>query len=138
MIEMATAFSEDVESGFYMDSLPLIPLSLTSVGIHGGGMPILQSKLLPISTSLIDPTAAIAHTIDGVYTNIGAGNMTGGIDILCILEAVGTKPLPKDKTVRCKFCGRQQVVPKETTIVKCLRCGEITIYANADAFRGTL
>ncbi|MBA7633620.1 hypothetical protein ES703_41191 [subsurface metagenome] len=135
LVEMATAFSEDVESGFYMDFPPLIPLSLTSVGIHGAGMPIIQTKLLPISTSLIDPLGTVEHNLDGIYTNVGAGNMTGGIDILCILEAVGTQPLPKDKKIKCKFCNHREVVPKETTIMKCPKCEQLNVYANASAFR---
>jgi len=137
MLEMATSFSEDVESGFYMDFQPFIPLSLTSVGIHSGGMPIIQDRLLPISTGLIDPSGAIAHQLDGIYTNVGLGNMTGGIDILCILEAVGTKPLPVTKIIACKFCGHKQGVPRNLIHMKCPKCGEITMYANADAFRAS-
>ena len=131
MVEIAEVFSQDVESGFYLDG------GLLSVGVHMNGLPIVENKILPWTTGLIDPIGAFVHTLDGLYTNVGGAAMTGGIVILCILEAVGTKPLPKTKTVKCKWCGYEQVVPRDLTSMRCPKCDEITMYANTSAFRRT-
>lgn len=80
------------------------------------------------SSALIDPAGLFAHPIDLVLENFGGGNMEGGGSAWGILEAVGTKPLPDTKTVKCKSCGHTQVVPVGTVELECPVCNYITRY----------
>lgn len=131
MTEIVTAFSEDVQADFYLDGF------LSQIGVISSGMPVIQTLLAAISTSFIDPTGSAPHTLDGIYTNIGGVAMTGGIGIFAILEAIGTQPLPTTKTVRCKLCGHEETVPRETTRWICPNCSQLNIYYDLTKFRGT-
>lgn len=109
----------------------------TSVGVPAGGSIAYEAEVVAFGTSLLDPTAESAHPIDVQITNRGGGNLEGGIAIYGILEAVGTKPLPAIKTVKCKHCQHQWDVPVETTQLICPKCSKLTIVYDLSKFRGT-
>lgn len=101
--------------------------SLVVAEIAESGVERYMHRVLAFSTLMLDPTAA-SHVIDLQFTNLGTGDLTGAISYLGILQAVGTEPLPNTKTVGCKFCGHQWIVPRETTSVNCPKCGKLNMY----------
>ena len=123
-------FTEDAIGWVYFDGYLAM-----SGGIMAGGQLNHENRVVAISTATLDPTGANAHTVDIQVTNRGAGNLEGGVEWTGILEAVGTPPLPATKTVRCKWCGYEQPVPRETTHVTCPKCNQLTIYYNLTKFR---
>ena len=123
-------FTEDAIAWVYFDGYLAI-----NGGIMAGGRSDYENRVVGITTATVDPTGATAHTVDIQVTNLGAGNLEGGIEWTGILEAVGTPPLPATKVVRCKWCGHEQTVPRETTHVICPECKQLTIYYNLSKFR---
>lgn len=123
-------FTEDAIIWVYIDGYLAI-----NGGLMPGGQSSYENRVVEMSTATVDPTGAAPHTIDIQITNRGAGNLEGGIQWVGILEAVGTPSLPTTKTVRCKWCGHEQTVPRETTHVTCPKCGQLTIYYNLTKFR---
>ena len=114
-----------------------IPLQYAgNLGIVVSGFPHGISDVVPVSTAAFDPTAQYVHETDMVIENLGGANMEGSFSMVALLEAVGTSPLPPDKTVKCKWCGHEWVVPKETTYIKCPECGEMNIYCDFSKYRG--
>lgn len=93
--------------------------------------------VVPTGTWLRDPTGASSHTFELRQENLGGAVMEGGGVVYAILEEVGTKPLPVVKTVKCKACGHEQVVPLSTSSVICASCGKLNIYYNLSKFKGT-
>lgn len=124
--------TQDVLGWAYLDSSVIIHF-----GVFPGGNTGYENKVVPLSTALIDPTGATSHTMDMVMKNLGSGNLEGGIEVTCILEAVGTPPLPLVKTVRCKWCGQEHTVPRETTRIICPNCGKLFIVYDLSKIRGT-
>ena len=108
-----------------------------TVGVFSGGGPYYENYILGLSTETVDPTGLTAHTMDVTITNLGAGNLEGGIDLIGIVQAIGTPPLPTVKTVRCKSCGHEEVVPQETTRWICTVCGQLNIYYDLTKMKGT-
>ena len=124
VIEASYNFNQDCEGWLYM-GFPGFPGSiLTNVIQASSGVPILFDRVIGYSTSLIDPTAALPHTVDIVLTNRGLGDMRGGFEIVGVLEAIGTPPFPTEKDTRCKFCGAINNVPVTTTVIVCKSCGK--------------
>jgi len=126
------SFTEDTIMWVYFDGLLAI-----SGGVLAGGNVAYENRIVSITTATIDPTGASAHTVDVQITNRGVGNLEGGTDLTGILEAVGTKPLPTTKTVRCKWCGNEEVVPQETVKWICPKCGQLNMFYDLSRFRGT-
>ena len=124
--------TEDVEAWGYLDGFLSLPF-----GIFASGGMYYENKVIGLSTELIDPTGETAHTIDTTVENVGAGDFRGQLELIGILEAVGTPPLPTTKTVRCKFCGYEEVKPKETTRWICPKCGKLSMFYDLTKFRGT-
>lgn len=96
--------------------------------LASGGDAHILTEIVGWSSTLFDPTGAESHEIDFVLENIGGADMEGSVSIWAILEAVGTNPLPKDKTIKCKNCGNERLVPRETTRAICPKCGYETFY----------
>jgi len=116
-----------------------IPLMFAGqAGTTGSGESYHTADIVPYSTEPFDPTALYAHGVDFTLENLGGGNFEGACTMTAIREAVGTPPIPPDKTVKCKFCGHEWVVPRETTFIKCPDCGEFNIYCDfsSDKVRG--
>ena len=132
LIAAGGGFTEDAIIWAYIDGHLAIPS-----GIFEGGKFLYENRIVAITTATVDPTAASSHTIDVQVTNRGAGNLEGGGDWTCILEAVGTPPLPTVKTIRCKYCGHEEVVPQEITRWICPECGQLNMYYDLSSFRGT-
>ncbi|MBA7597929.1 hypothetical protein ES703_04937 [subsurface metagenome] len=124
------SFTEDSITWVYLDNYLVM-----SGGVVGGGGWVYENRVVGITTATLDPIGATSHTLDLQLTNRGAGNLEGGVEWSGILEAVGTSPLPTTKVVRCKWCGHEQTVPRETTHVTCPKCGQLTIYYNLSKFR---
>lgn len=132
LVAAGGGFTEDAIGWVYFDGLLVM-----SGGVMLGGRSDYENRVVGISTATIDPTGASAHTLDVQVTNLGAGNLEGGISWTGILEAVGTEPLPATKTVRCKFCGCEKEVPQETVRWICPECGQLNIFYDLSRFRGT-
>lgn len=131
VIEAAHSSDEDVELWAYVDGF-----TYSGMGIVSAGQQVLDQRVVGFTTEVFDPTAALSHTLDVVVTNNGLGTLKGGFSLICILEAVGTPPIPKIKTVRCKHCGSKETVPQETTNHIC-KCGQLNRYLSLPGFRGT-
>jgi len=113
-----------------------IPLAFAgSLGLAASGVPFIAADIVPFSTAAFDPTAIYQHDADFVVENLGGGVLEGSITIHVIKEAIGTAPPPPDKTVKCKWCEHEWVVPRKTTYIKCPKCGELNIYCNFSKFR---
>lgn len=101
-----------------------------------GGMSLYHNEVFSVTTAFWDPTAASAHDWGVYVTNIGTIDMIGGSSLWCFVTALGTKPFPDKKTVRCKFCGHQWEEPWSTVKVNCPACGELNCYFNLSQLRG--
>lgn len=132
LVTEAWSFNEDSSLWLHLDGFPV-----ACFGYQEAGKPYYTNRVLPLSSTLIDPTGALAHTFDFQVTNNGLGDLSGGVDIMAILEPVGTKPLPNTKVVRCKFCGNEKTVPRDSSAVICDACGKLFIVYNLSRFRGT-
>lgn len=124
--------TEDSIVWAYIDGCVVI-----NIGVLTGGMPYYENKVTGITTEVFDPIGAESHTVDVTIKNLGAGSLEGGVGTLGILEAVGTPPLPTTKTVKCKFCGNEETVPRKTTKWICPKCGQLNLYFDFSKFRGT-
>ncbi|GAI10048.1 unnamed protein product, partial [marine sediment metagenome] len=100
----------------------------TSLGALSGGGYLYEAELVGMGTTILDPAGLLPHIYDLTVVNAGEGNLEGGVSIWGILEKVGTKPLPTTKTIRCKFCGNEWVVPNETKAINCPKCGKLNLY----------
>ncbi|GAI92470.1 unnamed protein product, partial [marine sediment metagenome] len=136
-LEYEGSHTEDVALDTYYE--PSTPPGLQLVGCErfGSGLFIYAQEISAFSTAILDPTGASAHQIDFQIANLGGGALQGGASLLGLLEAVGTKPLPDIKMVKCKHCGHEHSVPVDTSQVICPECGQLTIYRNLSRFRGT-
>ncbi len=132
VIAAASAVIEDAIGWGYVDGF-----LAECAGMAPGGQTYFENKLIGISTALLDPTGATAHTIDITITNLGLGNLRGSIDYVCILEKVGSPPLPSVKMVKCKWCGQEFEVPNETTTITCPKCGKLFIVYDLSKMRRT-
>lgn len=120
LIETTWNFDQDTEQQLFFDGLLIgIP------GYTGGGSPQHVSRIEGYSTLLKDPTASLPHTIDCVVINRGGAIMSGGWEVVVLIEAIGTPPFPTEKTVKCPFCGNQQVVPIVSTVITCANCHQV-------------
>lgn len=131
IIAAATAVNNDPFAELFMDG----SLVLSAAGVAGGIY--YENKLVGVSSALVDPAALLPHTLDATLTNDGGGDIKGSVDYLAIIEAVGTEPLPIVKIVKCKWCGHEQEVPRETTSVTCRECGELFIVYDLSKLRRT-
>lgn len=119
-------------------STPALGIPLDFVGSFGpvaSGVPLIAANVVPFSTTAFDPTAIYQHDADFVVENLGDDVLEGSLTIHVIKEAVGTAPPPSDKTVKCKWCEHEWVVPRETTYIKCPNCGKLNIYCDFSKFR---
>jgi len=137
LIAAGGGFTEDAIAWVYFGTPPAPDFLVLSGGLMGGGQSGYENRLVGISTATIDPTGATAHTVDIQLTNLGTGNLEGGVEWTGILEEVGTPALPTTKVVRCKWCGYEQTVPREVTRIICPRCGQLTLYYDLSQFRRT-
>lgn len=128
---MGHSMSQDFMVKVYIDTFFVCHL-----GTKAGGVMDYLAEVKAVSTSLYDPTAALPHLVDGVVVNNGGDDMEGTLSAFAIIAAVGTEPLPVIKTVRCKHCGYEEVVPLETTRWICPACGGLTIYGDLSKWRG--
>ncbi|MBA7610060.1 hypothetical protein ES703_17265 [subsurface metagenome] len=124
--------TENVLGWAYLDGLPIIHF-----GVYPGNNTGYENKVVPLSTAMIDRLGATSHTFDVILKNRGEGDLEGGIEVTCILEAVGTGPLPPVKTVRCPACGHEHAVPNETTQIICPKCDKLFIVYDLSKFKGT-
>ena len=114
-----------------------IPLQYAgNLGIVVSGFPHGIADVVPVSTAAFDPNALYSHQADFVIENLGGANLEGSISLVALQAEVGTEPLPSDKTVRCKWCGHEWLVPRETTFIKCPMCGEMNIYCDFSRYKG--
>jgi len=137
-VQDSLGFKEDAECWIYVSLPPLPGLQPgMQLSVHGGGEEVYRNRVIPFSTTLFDPMGATAHEIDIDVTNNGLGNLEGSLAVTAIMEEVGTEPLPTVKTVRCKHCGHQWVVPLNSTNLICPKCGKLTVVYDLSSFRGT-
>jgi len=132
LIAAGGGFTEDAIIWAYIDDYLAI-----NAGVMAGGLTTYENRIVGITTATVDPTGATAHTIDVQVTNRGAGNLEGGTDWTCILESVGTPPLPLTKVIKCKWCGHEEPAPWEQTKLICPKCGRLTLVYTTKNFRRT-
>lgn len=132
LVQIGIGLNQDYTAPIYIDTVFAGYLSTGSAGD-----PKVWSEVTPFSTLSIDPTGATFHLYDCLLENLGGANMMGAISIYAILEELGTPPLPTTKVLRCKFCGYEWEVQKETTSITCPSCGRINIYCDFSKYRGT-
>ena len=132
LIAAGGGFTEDAIIWAYIDDYLAI-----NAGVVAGGLTIYENRIVGITTATVDPIGVRAHTIDVQVTNRGAGNLEGGTDWTCILEAVGTPPLPQTKKIKCKWCGHEEPAPWEQTKLICPKCGSLTLVYTTKGFRKT-
>lgn len=135
-IESEGSASEDYSQDVYYEPATPPGLQLAACERFGSGLFTYAQAIAAFTTELLDPIGARAHQIDVLATNLGGGDLSGGSSILALLKPVGTSPLPTVKTVKCKPCGHEHVVPADTSVVVCPACGELTIYRNLSHYRG--
>lgn len=131
IISASFSYTQDMIAWVFCDGL-----LIATFGAATGGSFIYVAEVVGHSTAFIDPTGMHSHTYDIQLTNRGGASLEGGGSAFCILEAVGTEPLPATKTVKCKFCGHEETVPRETTRWICPNCKQLNIYYDLSTFRG--
>ena len=136
-ISLTYSLSEDTIIRAYVDTFLGVPSLFGIVGGPVSGSVIYMAEVIGIGSHLVDPAGADSHIFDIIVTNQGAGDSEGTVGGFFILEAVGTAPLPTTKTVRCKWCGHEWVVPNETKAINCPSCGELNVYLDLSRFRET-
>lgn len=137
IISMSRSANQDSVLRAYL-STPArgIPLSFVgNLGMVEAGYPHWLAEVVPFSTQLFDPTAAYSHQIDFIVENLGGAALEGSFTGYGIMEAIGTPERPSNKTVRCKFCGYEWVVPRSTTYINCPKCGQLNIYVDLSGIR---
>ncbi len=103
--------------------------------LASGGAAYIMTEIAAWSSKLFDALGASSHEVDFILENTGGADMEGSVSIWAILEAVGTEPLPSTKTVKCKNCGHEWEVPRETTKINCPECGQLNIYLDLSRIR---
>jgi len=131
LIAVACSFTQDAAIYAYID----YPLFYYCLGTVEAGFPVYENRIVGISSLWFDPTAAYPHTVDLKVYNLGLGDLFGTIVITCILKAMGTPPWPTTKECRCPYCGNRQVVPVNTTKVKCTKCGKLYLVCDFSKFK---
>lgn len=122
VISIGAASTQDAIIYAYIDAFLVVTL-----GVIAGGTSNYENEVVGMTTETVDPTALTEHTLDIQITNLGLADLTGGVDIKLILEAVGTPPFPTVKTIRCKHCGYEVTVPMITTKLVCPKCKKLTM-----------
>lgn len=122
---------QDIEMWYYIDTI-----LAGCPGISGSGANVGYNMVIPPSTEWWDPVGASAHAWDVVVINRGLSQFEGTVDFILLLDPVGTEPLPTTKVCKCPFCKHEQVMPVETTFVKCNQCGQQYILRDLSRFRG--
>ncbi len=89
-------------------------------------------------TRFFDPNSEYPFSVDVMVKNLGDRPMSCHVDIICILRAWGSKNLPENKLVRCKFCGHNHEVPNDTSKADCPECGMVTFYYNTPRPRASV
>jgi len=137
LICQSRSFNQDNTLLAYFSTPDLgIPLTLSGhLGTIKAGDLLYQPPLIPVSTLLFDASATYSHQVDFVIENLGGAAMEGSVTLYFLQEEIGTEPLPTTKTVRCKWCVYEWVVPKETTSIKCPECGELNFYCDFSRIR---
>lgn len=137
IISMSRSADQDSVVRAYFSTPALgIPLAFVgNIGLIKSGLAHWVADIVPFSTLLFDADSAYSHQADFIVENLGGAAMEGSYTLYAIYEAVGTPERPPDKTVRCKFCGHEWVVPRETTYIKCPSCGELNIYCDFSKLR---
>lgn len=115
--------SQDVSGWAYLDG--------DCVGAFlqlSGGDSHYENEVAALSTLMVDPTCASAHTLAIRIINEGGGDLYGGFSVFSLLKPYGTEPLPTSKDVKCKHCGHVHTQPLEAVLVTCPECGKETKY----------
>lgn len=131
IFQMTASFTQDAMVLIYFDGF-----FVAQFGTIASGNPLTRQDILGFSSLIFDPTAASPHLVDAQLINSGGGALEGSTTILAIEEAIGTEPPPSTKTVKCKFCGYEWEIPRETTAINCPQCGQLNIYCDFSKFRG--
>lgn len=98
---------------------------INCLGAVASGIPFYEDRVVGLSTSWVDPTGALAHDVDIKLYNRGGGDLYGGVVVSCVLEAVGTPPLPTEKDCHCPQCAHIQRVSVHSTRIQCENCDRV-------------
>lgn len=122
LIESTWHYNQDIELAIYFGN-PGPPNLLVTCSGGAAGLPQHFSHIYSYSTLSLDPLALLPHFIDCVVINRGGADLRGGMEVVVIIEAIGTPPFPTEKATRCPFCQADNKVPVITTVIKCAKCG---------------
>lgn len=139
VIWKSSSASEDNVIRAYFSTPDLgIPLQYAgNLGLIVSGFPHYISDVVsPASTAAFDPDALYSHQADFVVENLGGDNMDGSLAIIVLQSSKGTEPPPSDKTVKCKWCGHEWLVPREATFIKCPQCDQMNVYCDFSRYKG--
>jgi len=132
VVTIGHTVDQDARLIAYLDSLLAYCLAMVE-----GGSKHYHNELVGLSTLLYDPDASATHTFDIKLYNVGTTDLYGSVSVVCILEAVGTSPLPTTKECQCPYCAHKQVESVHATRIKCNNCGKEYLVMDLTWFRVT-
>ncbi len=133
LISIGFTLSQDAQIYAYLD----LGVHVECMAAVAGGLAEYQNRVLGWSTEWIDADASDPHELDMKLYNIGTDPLFGQAVAVCILEAVGTSPLPTTKECTCPYCANKQVESVHATKIKCKNCSrEYGVY-DLTRIRGT-
>ncbi len=119
LLQYEWAISQDFEAWMYLDTVLVGCAAISPPGDNQG-----WNMCVMFSTADFDPVGATSHTLDFTIVNTGLEALEGSIDYVCILEEVGSPPLPSVKECRCPYCGLLTQAPVRESIIKCSHCNK--------------
>lgn len=132
IIHDSFGLTEDTEVWVLVDTYYTVLLSVSE-----GGLELYRNRVVPFSSATLDPTGASSHLIDIQVTNKGTNSLKGSFALSALVQEVGTEPLPKTKTVKCKHCGHKWEVENSVTYLTCPECKGLTIVYDLTSFKRT-
>ena len=130
IITIGAGVTQDIINYGYVDGF-----LATNLGVISSGTPAYENAVVGMTTETLDSTGAAAHTVNVTITNLGGAALTGGIEVVAILESIATPPLPIIKVIRCKYCGYEKSASVGETVLVCPKCGKKTIVFAFNQFK---
>lgn len=119
LVSIGYTLSQDAQIYAYIN----LGVHIECMAATSGGIAEYENRVLGWSTEWIDADASDPHELDMKLYNRGTDPLFGQAVVVCILEAVGTSPLPTTKECTCPNCSNKQVESVHATKIKCKNCG---------------
>lgn len=119
------SFDQPMDGRVYLDTFHYASALAESLTVY------YENSIFTFDSRYIDPLGTFPHQWDITATNFGVAPAQGELIQFVVVTTLASPPLKgPEKTVRCKWCGRDQVVPKAQTRITCEGCGELFIVYN--------